>query len=90
MWSLLVFQDSGLHLLLRLPPGEFSGVVHIHGQPIAAIHGSMFIWHVCAEQVMATPISPEDQVKVQKTFDEEAGPVRLPPHCTTLPNLINV
>ncbi|XP_054459980.1 calpain-12 [Anoplopoma fimbria] len=25
-------------------------------------------------QVMATPVSPEDQVRVQKTFDEEAGP----------------
>uniref|UniRef100_A0A8D3ARF1 Calpain 12 n=1 Tax=Scophthalmus maximus TaxID=52904 RepID=A0A8D3ARF1_SCOMX len=28
--------------------------------------------HVFGEQVMATPVSPEDQSRVQKTFDEEA------------------
>lgn len=32
--------------------------------------------YVCAKKVMATPVSLEDQVRVQKTFDEEAGPVR--------------
>lgn len=30
---------------------------------------------------MATPVSSEDQMRVQKTFDEEAGPVRILPHC---------
>lgn len=26
---------------------------------------------------MAAPVSPNDQVRVQKTFDEAAGPVRI-------------
>lgn len=28
---------------------------------------------------MALPVSTDDQMKVQKTFDEEAGPVRIHP-----------
>lgn len=27
---------------------------------------------------MAAPVSPDDQMRVQKTFDEVAGPVRRP------------
>uniref|UniRef100_A0A665UGL6 Calpain-2 catalytic subunit-like n=1 Tax=Echeneis naucrates TaxID=173247 RepID=A0A665UGL6_ECHNA len=39
---------------------------------------------VCAEQVMAAPPCPDDQRRVQRAFDEEAGPVRNPaaPHVT--------
>lgn len=32
---------------------------------------------------MAAPIPPEDHMRVQKTFDDVAGPVRLPPHYPT-------
>lgn len=28
-------------------------------------------------KVMAAPVSPDDQMRVQKTFDEAAGPVRI-------------
>uniref|UniRef100_A0A667XLQ3 Calpain 12 n=1 Tax=Myripristis murdjan TaxID=586833 RepID=A0A667XLQ3_9TELE len=30
----------------------------------------------CASQVMSMPVSPEDHIRVQKTFDDVAGPVR--------------
>lgn len=35
---------------------------------------------------MATPVSPEDKRRVERSFDEEAGPVRTPHllHPTTL------
>uniref|UniRef100_A0A8C2ZXR3 Calpain 12 n=1 Tax=Cyclopterus lumpus TaxID=8103 RepID=A0A8C2ZXR3_CYCLU len=44
----------------------------------------IFVWCVCSKKVMATPVSPEDRVRVQKTFDEEAGGVRSPHPCSTL------
>lgn len=36
---------------------------------------SMFIYIFCFYQLMSAPVSPEDQGRVQKSFDEEAGTV---------------
>uniref|UniRef100_A0A3B4YFC6 Calpain 12 n=1 Tax=Seriola lalandi dorsalis TaxID=1841481 RepID=A0A3B4YFC6_SERLL len=52
-------------------PGEF--FVRIFSKIKNTLGMFTFVCHVCAQQVMATPVSPEDQRRVQKTFDVEAA-----------------
>lgn len=39
---------------------------------------------------MAAPVSPDDKMRVRKTFEEAAGPVRIPPSTIVLKDTLDI
>lgn len=69
---------------LPVSPQTVSTASALKRKQIANKHKNICVYIIVCEQVMATPPSPEDQVRVQETFDEVADSVSTPHLFTVL------